>query len=311
MTSARAERSGGLRGGLGIRPRSDRRELIVALLLGAAGAGLVFLASRQGWAQVRTTPPSPLPSSRVTVTGAALVPYADALVVAGLATLAAVLASRGLARRLTGVLLAVLGASLAASAFAVSAAAAVTAASSNIGPATASAGSVTDGGDSAASIVPNVAGAVPHVAFTAAGWQALVLIGAIMMIAAGALVAWRADKMAVMSSRYDSPTGPARRTRAGGGAGSGPGHADSVLHADSEHAHSMPASPKATDPVPADPVPTDPAPTDPVPADPVPANSVFADSASIWEALSRGDDPTADRSAPTGAGSAGGGTRAT
>jgi uncharacterized membrane protein (TIGR02234 family) len=310
MTSARAERSGGLSVGLGrrrTRPRSDGRELIVVLLLGAAGAGLVFLASRQGWAQVRTTPPSPLPASRVTVTGAALVPYADALVVAGLATLAAVLASRGLARRLTGVLLAVLGASLAASAFAVSAASAVTAASSNIGPATASAGSVTDGGDSAASVVPNVAGAVPHVAFTAAGWQALVVIGAIMMIAAGALVAWRADKMAVMSSRYDSPTGPARRTRAGDGAG----HADSVLHADSDHADSMPASPKAADPVPTDPVPADPVPADPVPADPVPANSVFADSASIWEALSRGDDPTADRSAPTGAGSVGGGTRAT
>jgi uncharacterized membrane protein (TIGR02234 family) len=308
MTSARAERSGGLRVGLGrgrARPRSDRRELVVALLLGAAGAGLVFLASRQGWAQVRTTPPSPLPASRVTVTGAALVPYADALVVAGLATLAAVLASRGLARRLTGVLLAVLGASLAASAFAVSAAAAVTAASSNIGPATAGAGSVTDGGDSAASVVPNVAGAVPHVAFTAAGWQALVLIGAIMMIAAGALVAWRADKMAVMSSRYDSPTGSARRTRAGGGAGSRPGHADSMP------TDPMPTDPVPADPVPADPVPADPVPADPVPADPVPANSVFADSASIWEALSRGDDPTTDRNAPTGAGSAGGGTRAT
>ncbi len=100
-------------------PRSARRELALALLLGAAGAGLIFLASRQGWAEVRTIPPKPLPASRVTVSGAALVPYAEALVVAGLATLAAVLASRGLLRRITGALLAVLGATLAASAFTV------------------------------------------------------------------------------------------------------------------------------------------------------------------------------------------------
>jgi uncharacterized membrane protein (TIGR02234 family) len=298
MTSARAERSGGLRAGPRrgrTGPRSDRRELIVALLLGAAGAGLVFLASRQGWAQVRTTPPNPLPPSRVTVTGAALVPYADALVVAGLATLAAVLASRGLARRLTGLLLAVLGASLAASAFAVSAAAAVTAASSNVAPATASAGSVTDGGDSAVSVVPNVAGAVPHVAFTAAGWQALVLIGAIMMICAGVLVAWRANRMAVMSSRYDSPTGPARRTRAGSGRGSGrgPGPGSQGWRPTPVPVNSVPAHNTG-------------------PANTVPAsNTGPADSASIWEALSRGDDPTAGASATSWAGSADGGTRAT
>jgi uncharacterized membrane protein (TIGR02234 family) len=303
MTSARAERSGGLRAGLRrgrTSPRSDRRELIVALLLGATGAGLVFLASRQGWAQVRTTPPNPLPPSRVTVTGAALVPYADALVVAGLATLAAVLASRGLARRLTGVLLAVLGASLAASAFAISAAAAVTAASSNVAPATASAGSVTDGGDSAVSVVPNVAGAAPHVTFSAAGWQALVLIGAIMMIGAGVLVAWRANRMAVMSSRYDSPTGPARRTRAGSDSGSGSGRGPG------------PGQQGWTStPVPASTVPADTGPANTGPASTMPANRGPADSASIWEALSRGDDPTAGASETTRTGSADRGTRAT
>ncbi len=301
MTSARVERSGGLRAGLRrgrTSPRSDRRELIVALLLGAAGAGLVFLASRQGWAQVRTTPPNPLPPSRVTVTGAALVPYADALVVAGLATLAAVLASRGLARRLTGVLLAVLGASLAASAFTVSAAAAVTAASSNVAPATASAGSVTDGGDSAVSVVPNVAGAVPHVTFSAAGWQALVLIGAIMMIGAGVLVAWRANRMAVMSSRYDSPAGPARRTQAGRSSGSGRGPGPGLQG-------------WTPTPVPASTVSASTVSASTGPASTRPASTGPADSASIWEALSRGDDPTAGASATSRAGTGDGGTRAT
>src|SRR5215469_16842777 len=137
--------------------RGTRREIVVALALGAAGAGLVFLADRQGWAQVRTIPPEPLPASQVTVTGSALVPYAGALTLAGLATLAAVLASRGLARRLTGLLLVAIGASLAASAFTVTRAAAISAASSTVGPVTAGAGSNAIG-NGQSSAVPNVAG---------------------------------------------------------------------------------------------------------------------------------------------------------
>jgi len=255
MTSGRERRSGGL----GAGPRSARRELVLTLLLGAAGVGLVFLASRQGWAQVRTIPPKPLPASRVGVTGAALVPYADALALAGLATLAAVLASRGLARRLTGVLLALLGASLVASAFTVSAAAAITAANSNVGPATAGAGSVTDGSGSVNSAVPNVAGAASHVAFSAAGWQAMLVVGAIAMIGAGVLVAWRANRMAVMSSRYDSPTREVKRADAG---------RDSGLGRDSGPDRNRAVGGGAATPA-------------------------SADSASMWEALSRGDDPTA------------------
>jgi hypothetical protein len=44
-----------LRGSLG--SRGSRQELTVTLLLGAVGAGLIFLATRQGWAHVRTIPP--------------------------------------------------------------------------------------------------------------------------------------------------------------------------------------------------------------------------------------------------------------
>jgi uncharacterized membrane protein (TIGR02234 family) len=244
--------------GQGAAARSDRRELLLTLLLGVAGAGLAFLATRQGWAQVRTIPPKPLPPSHVTVNGSALVPYADALAVAGLATLAAVLATRGLARRLTGVLLALLGTTLAASAFTATTAAAISAASSNVGPATAGASSVVGGGGSASAAVPNVAGAAPRVLFHAAGWQTLLVAGALAMVAAGALVLWRADRMAVMSGRYDSPTGQARSAagvRAAASVRSGAGTAAAGV-------------------------------------------SGPADSASIWEALSRGDDPTAVDSGP-------------
>jgi uncharacterized membrane protein (TIGR02234 family) len=216
------------------------RELAVTLVVGAVGAGLVFLATRQGWAHVRTIPPKPLPASDVTVTGAQLVPYADALVLAALGTLAAVLASRGLLRRITGAALAALGAVLAATAFTVSAAGAISAANAGVSPATASAGSVTDGSNSAPSAVPNVAGAAPHVMFAAGGWQALLVIGAFAMVGAGVVVVWRARRLAVMSSRYDSPVADARH-----------GPADQAL-----------------------------------------ATASGPDSASIWEALSRGDDPT-------------------
>jgi uncharacterized membrane protein (TIGR02234 family) len=239
--------------GAGPRGRSPgsrdtaRLSLTIAVVLGAAGAGLVFLATRQGWAEVRTVPPKPVPVSLVTVTGAGLVPYADALILVGLASLAAVLATRKLLRRLTGVLLAALGIGLAVSALTVSRAAAIAAAATTCTPSGSGAGSVTQGSNATTSCVPNVAGATPHVAFTAAGWQALAVVGAVAMIAAGVLVVRGAEKMAVMSSRYDAPAGkaPSAPPEAPGG----------------------------------------------VPADRQPA--VSTDSASVWEALSLGDDPTA------------------
>lgn len=241
MTSGDAIQRGTARAGRKARSRSPRRELTLTLLLGAVGAGLIFLATRQAWAQVRTIPPRPLPASLVTITGASLVPYADALVLAGLATLAAVLASRGIWRRLIGALLAVIGAGLAASALTLSSAGALAAANNNAGPATAGAGSVTDGSGSVAATVPNVAGATPHVTFIAAGWQAMVIAGAACVIVAGLAVVLRAGRMAVMSGRYDSPAASSQ----------------------------------------------------PVPAGRQHRAAVAADPASLWEALSRGDDPTA------------------
>ena len=251
--------------------RSPRQELWLALLLGALGAGLIFLASKQGWAQIRTIPPKPLPPSSVSVTGAALVPYADALVVAGLATLAAVLASKGLLRRLTGVLLGVIGLALGASAFTPTRAGAVSAASSNVSPETAAAGSVMAGSGSVSAAVPNVAGTAPHVVFAAAGWQAIVVIGAIMMVAAGILVVTRSSRMAVMSSRYDSPAGAAGRRAPPQPTGSGPAAGAGQPAGTGSSVAGRAGGTWAT-----------------AEADEVP----LADSASIWESLSRGEDPT-------------------
>jgi uncharacterized membrane protein (TIGR02234 family) len=220
-----------------LRPRSPGQALALTMLLGALGAAVAFLATRQSWAEVRTTPPRPLPASLVPITGSALVPYADALVVAGLASLAAVLATKGTWRRVSGLILAGLGAGLAASAYTASRAGAVAAAAAAIGPASnPGAGSVTQGSTSASS-VPDIVGATPHVAMIGTGWQIMVVAGALAMVIAGVLVLCNPTRFAVMSSKYDAPIGDDRaRSR-----------------------------------------------RDPEPAD----------SASIWEALSRGDDPTA------------------
>jgi uncharacterized membrane protein (TIGR02234 family) len=259
---------GGARGRGTARPRSARRELTLALVLGVAGAGLIFLSTRQGWAQIRTTPPKPLPASLVTVTGAVLVPYADALTVASLASLAAVLATRRLLRRLTGLLLAMLGAALATSVVSLSRAGAIAAAAANTSPATVGAGSVTQGSTPGSSGIYNVAGASSHVTFIAPGWQVLAVTGAIVLVAAGVLVLWRADRMAVMSSRYDAPSSTAKDGAA------------------------VPAAMIPARPVPVAPVPFAPVPHAPAPAESGPVAEPAIDSASLWEALSRGDDPT-------------------
>src|SRR5215472_14859066 len=93
-----------------------RREFGLVLLLGAAGAGLVVIALRQTWAHAIFTPPRPLPVQDIPVTGQQLVPLAGALALAGLACLAAVIATRSTARRVAGALLACLGAGAAVAA---------------------------------------------------------------------------------------------------------------------------------------------------------------------------------------------------
>src|SRR5258708_23630511 len=87
-----------------------RREFVLVLLAGAAGAGLVVLAVRQAWAQAIFTPPRPLPAQDISVTGQQLVPLASALALAALACLAAVIATRSVVRRAAGAVLPVLGA---------------------------------------------------------------------------------------------------------------------------------------------------------------------------------------------------------
>ncbi len=231
------------------RPRrgSPRRQLALVLLLGAAGAGLVFLATRQGWAQVHSAAPKPLPASVVTETGQDLVPVAGALAVAALASLAAVLATRRVLRRITGVVLAGFGAGIAVAVGTGISTANVIAAAVGSGPGgssgtaggSAGAGSVTAGSTPSSSSSALVAGFPGRVAFASFPWHLVALAGAVALIAAGVLVAWRADRLPVMSSRFDPPA---------------PAGAETTPAAEVQRAG--------------------------------------RDTATIWESLSRGDDPT-------------------
>jgi uncharacterized membrane protein (TIGR02234 family) len=233
-----------------VRPSGPRarREFTLLIALGAAGAGLVLLATRQGWAHVTTTAPRPLPASVTTANGQALVPAAGALALAALAGLAAVLATRRTLRRIAGVVLAGLGVGIAAAVSAGISAAAVVAAASPAVPGGPSGmtgtgiGSTTGGGPGAGSGSAGSAlsGLPSHVVFVAFPWRWVALAGALAIIAAGVLLTWRAGRLPVMSSRYDPPAGPAGAEPAMPGGRGRPGR----------------------------------------------------DMASIWESLSRGEDPT-------------------
>ena len=253
------------------RRLSPRWEYGLVLLLGAAGAGLVFLSVRQGWAQVHTSAPRPLPGSNVTVTGQDLVPAASALAIAGLATLAAVIATRGLARRLAGGLLMLFGAGAAASVlWPISEAAAIRAAAGSAGlnglaGSGTSAGSVTAGGSGGTGGTAPISGFLANVVMSGTGWRGLAVAGAAVLVAAGLLTAWRSGPWPVMSGRYERPPRPAGPESAAAGPGREPGAGPQTRLAVS-------ASRRAER------------------ARPAPGLS----SAAIWESLSRGDDPTSD-----------------
>ncbi len=168
-----------------------RREFTLALLAGAAGAGLVVLAARQAWAQAVFTLPRPLPAQDISVTGQQLVPLASALALAALACLAAVIATRSVLRRAAGALLAVLGAGAAAAASA---------------------------GPRAASVLAAARASTQHqvivtgptrVIMAGAPWRAAAVAGAVAIMLAGLATVWRGPRWPAMSSRFERT--PARQ----------------------------------------------------------------------------------------------------
>jgi len=182
-----------------------RREFVLALLAGAAGAGLVVLAARQAWAHAVFTPPRPLPAQDIPVTGQQLVPLASALALAALACLAAVIATGSVLRRAVGVLLAVLGAGTAVAVLAGLRASAILAAaraSSLAGPL---GGSTTSGAPSGGSVHEIVIAGPGRAILAGAPWRAAAVAGAVAIVLVGLATAWRGPRWPVMSARFERP----------------------------------------------------------------------------------------------------------
>jgi uncharacterized membrane protein (TIGR02234 family) len=206
---------------------SPKREYGYALLTGAVGAGLVLLALRAQWAQAVFTPQKPLTAEVITVSGNDLVPLAGGLALAALAGLIAVIATRGVVRRAVGVLLALFGAGAGAAVLTTVTAATVlsVAAGQVASPESAAlsgtAGSTTSGGSSGSGAVV-VSGAAGHAIMTGSPWHVAVIIGALLIFAAGLVTAMRGQDWPVMSARYDAPGTRAATPAGPGPAGPGP-----------------------------------------------------------------------------------------
>jgi uncharacterized membrane protein (TIGR02234 family) len=183
-----------------------RREFGLVLLLGAVGAGLVVFALRQTWAHAIFTPPRPLPAQDIPVTGQQLVPLAGALALAGLACLAAVIATRSAVRRVAGAVLAALGAGAAVAVGAGVRASGVLATAQANAAAGALGGSTTGGtSPGGASHAVVIAGSPGQAVMTGAPWHAAALAGAVAIVLAGLVTVWRGPRWPVMSARFDRP----------------------------------------------------------------------------------------------------------
>jgi len=180
-----------------------RREFTLVLLAGAAGAGLVLLAVRQAWAHAIFTPPRPLPAQDISVTGQQLVPLASALALAALACLAAVIATRSVARRAVGVLLAVLGAAAAVASATGTRASAVLAAARASALAGPLGGSTTSGSPSGGAVHEIVIAGPGRVILAGAPWRAAAIVGAVVIMLAGLATVWRGSRWPAMSSRFE------------------------------------------------------------------------------------------------------------
>lgn len=203
------------------RGSSARRELTAVLLGGVLGAVLVLLSTRQELARVIVTPPRPLPVTILPMSWQDLLPAVAALAVAALASMAAVLATRGVLRRATGLIALALGLGIAIMAAGrVSAAGVLTAARhASVSSASGVTGGTAPGSTTAGTDTGSASGALTgfpaHVVFSGSAWRAFMLIGAALIVLAGLAIMVRATRLPVMSARYERGAARAGAARAG------------------------------------------------------------------------------------------------
>jgi uncharacterized membrane protein (TIGR02234 family) len=155
-------------------------------LVGAVGA---LLIATRTWQVVRIHQPAPLPDDVLRLTGRAVDAAPTALALVALAGLVAVLATRGLARRVVGVVLAAAGAGLVWRAM--SAASAVSAARAGALEHADHPG-ISAGGTRAPTVLTN------------GSWPALTIACGVLVLLAGVLVATCGHRWSAMSARYEN-----------------------------------------------------------------------------------------------------------
>ncbi|ETK36510.1 Trp biosynthesis-associated membrane protein, partial [Microbispora sp. ATCC PTA-5024] len=171
------------------------RSLLVWLAACAAGGGLALLAAGRTWAAVTfSAQAGPLSAGRVSLSGGELVASLTPSVLAALAAAVAVLATRGIARRVIGAVISLCGLAAAAGAWS------GTRAETIVGTAREHASTA---------MVPS-GGAVAHSVTWA--WPLAAATGGLVLVAAGVVAAVAGGRWPGMSSRYDRPAGggPAR-----------------------------------------------------------------------------------------------------
>jgi hypothetical protein len=165
-----------------------RRPLGLVITLIAAGGLLVLLTGGRVWARASQPGLGGNGHVALSVTGHQVAPSVPALGFALLALAAAVLAARGVLRRVVGVVVVVVGA------------------------ATAGVALTAPGQVSRALERREVGASGLAVHASANGWWLLALLGGLLATTAGAITVLRGNRWAALGARYDAPTAPPRTT---------------------------------------------------------------------------------------------------
>jgi uncharacterized membrane protein (TIGR02234 family) len=172
----------------------ERAEYAAALSTDLLGGAAALLISTRPWQTVWTPRPRPFADDVLQLTGRSLDPASTALALVALAGVVAVLATRGVPRRLVGVALALAGGALIWRAVL---------GGSAVGQARAR--------NLVASLHSGLgvdAAAVSRVTVHPV-WPALSAVAGVLVLAAGALIAVRGHRWRAMSAKYEAPAGGA------------------------------------------------------------------------------------------------------
>ncbi len=177
-------------------------ELTVALVLEVLGAGGALLVATRTWQTVATPRPAPLHADLLMLSGRDVDTASTALALVALAGVVAVLATRGLVRRIVGVVVLLSGVGLVWRS--IEAATAISTRRARV--------LVTDHHPTV-----DAAAVTPHVTVHP-GWVVLGAVCGLLVAVAGALIAWHGHRWPAMSARYDrrpaqsEPSAQARAT---------------------------------------------------------------------------------------------------